>query len=111
MTDDEPQGVTSADKVTLRRAPRFPRFIILGAGLGTVAAFVGTVAFPIDPAVGFGATFGFLLLFFAPAGVALGTTLAVLLDGVASRRAKTLGAERLTVEAAPIVVDDEDLER
>ena len=106
-TAAEPVGVTSDDTVSVRRAPRFPRFIILGAGVGAIGSFVGTAAFPIDPAVGFGPTFGFLLLFFVPAGVAFGTTIAVVLDVIASRRAKTLAAERFTVEATPATAEDE----
>lgn len=110
MTDDEPQGVTSDDRVTVRRAPRFPRFIIIGAGLGAIGSFVGTVGFDIDPQVGFGATFGFLLLFFVPTGVAFGTIVAVIFDGIATRRAKTLAAEKFTAPAATIIVHDDDLE-
>ncbi len=98
MTDEEPRGVTSEDRVTVRRAPRYPRFIIIGAGLGAVVAFVLTVSFPIDPMVGFGATFGFFALLGVAGGAALSGLVAVVLDGVALRRARSLDAERTIVE-------------
>ena len=87
------------DRVTVRRSPRYGRFIILGAGLGAVVTFALTNLFPIDAEVGFGPLFGYFLLFGVPIGAALGGLLAVLLDVVSSRRATDLEAERSTVEA------------
>jgi pimeloyl-ACP methyl ester carboxylesterase len=82
-------------RVTVRRAPKYPRFIILGAGLGAVVTFVLTNLFPVDPLVGFGPLFGYLLLFGVPAGAALGAIVAILLDAVATRRAREVEAERV----------------
>ena len=48
-----------AREVSVRRAPRVSRFLILGAGLGAVVAFILTAAFEVDPEVGFGASFGY----------------------------------------------------
>lgn len=114
MTDDKPQGdvpaagdpprepkrVTSEDRVSVRRAPRYPRFIILGAGLGAVVTFIVTALFPVDPAVGFGALFGYFALVGVAVGAALGALAAVILDAVATRRAQQLDAER-TIETPP----------
>ncbi len=109
MTDQTPpaddaaldEGTVSRDSVQVRRSPRYGRFIILGAGLGAVATFIVTNLFPIDPSVGFGALFGYLLLFGVPIGAALGGLAAVIFDVVNSRRAKVMEAERITVDPLP----------
>ena len=106
MTDEQPRGVTSDSRVSVRRAPRYPRFIIPGAGLGAVVAFVLTAIFPIDPAVGFGATFGFFALLGIAGGATLGGAVAIALDVLASRRATQLDAERTTVEAPEEKLED-----
>ena len=103
---DEPPATIFEDTVLVRRAPRYPRFLILGAGLGVVAAFVGTLLFPIDPGVGFGPLFGYLLVIAVPLGAALGACAAIAIDASATRRARTIGAERLRVDAAPEQDDD-----
>lgn len=112
MTDQTPQpddvaaeGVSERDSVRVRRSPRYGRFLILGAGVGAVATFIATNLFPIDPSVGFGALFGYLLLFGVPTGAALGGLVAVILDVVNSRRARILEAERFTVDPRPEEVE------
>lgn len=116
MTDEQPQGagpanvdpagaVTSTGRVTVRRAPRYPRFIILGAGLGAIVAFVSTAILPVDPTVGFGALFGYFALFGVSLGAALGGLVAIILDSVASRSASELAAERTVVDAPPEEVE------
>ncbi len=112
MTDplpDDPRGIRSEGRVSVRRAPRYPRFIILGAGLGAVVTFILTASYPVDPEVGFGALFGYFLLFGIPAGAALGGTFAIVLDAVATRRAKQLTAERTAVDAPDVALEG-DLE-
>ena len=119
MTDAQPQPdpsaeppsrtSTSTSSVTVRRAPRYPRFIILGAGLGAVITFILTALYPVDPNVGFGALFGYFALFGVSAGAALGGGVAVLLDVLATRRAKKFDAEHTTVDALPEDVEG-DLE-
>ena len=98
MTDEDPRESVSEDRVTVRRAPKYGRFLILGAGAGVIAAYVGTALFPVDPDVGFAGTFGFFLVIAAPAGVALGALIAIGFDAIASRRAKQYSAERTTVD-------------
>ena len=109
MTDQTPQpadaapeeGLSSRDSVQVRRSPRYGRFLILGAGVGAIATFIVTNLFPIDPAVGFGALFGYLLLFGVPIGAALGGLTAVAFDMVNSRRTRVMEAERITVDPRP----------
>ncbi|MCU1557379.1 MAG: hypothetical protein JWN09_1374 [Microbacteriaceae bacterium] len=106
MTDQpesqEPQATTAVARVSIRRAPKYPVFIILGAGLGAVIVFILTALFPIDPAVGFGALFGYFALYGVPAGAVVGAVVAIVLDRVSSRRATTLDAEHTTIDSPPV---------
>jgi gas vesicle protein len=85
-TDD---GATT---VRIRRAPKFLVFIVLGAVIGVIVALVTTAYFPVDPTVGFGATFGYFALYGIVIGALLGAVIAVVLDKLLSRRAKTITA-------------------
>ena len=58
--------------MSVRRAPRVSRFLVLGAGLGAVVAFILTAVFEVDPDVGFGASFGYFALYGIPIGLVLG---------------------------------------
>ena len=93
------EGSEVAREVSVRRAPRVSRFLVLGAGLGAVAAYVLTAAFEVDPDVGFGATFGYFALYCIPIGLVLGGIVALVLDRRATRRATTAIAGKLTVRA------------
>ena len=97
----EPSRSTVQTEVTVRRIPRYSRFLIIGAGLGTVATFIVTASFPSDPTVGFGALFGYFLIFGVPAGVVLGALIAIVLDAGLKRRARTALAEHTTVDPLP----------
>ena len=96
-----PAQTTVETEVTVRRIPRYSRFLIIGAGLGAVATFILTASFPSDPKVGFGALFGYFLLFGVPAGAVIGAVAAILLDIGLTRRARTGLAERTTVDPLP----------
>lgn len=115
MTDDTRDettphdGVVRAGRVSVRRAPRHARFIVLGAGFGAVVTFVLTALYPVDPDVGFPAMFGFFALLGVPAGAVIGAMFAIVLDAVATRRARELDAEQTTVTAPPEDVEG-DLE-
>ena len=102
VTQSEPTRSTVQAEVTVRRIPRYPRFLILGAGLGAVVTFILTASFPSDPKVGFGALFGYFLIFGVPAGAVLGAVLAIVLDAGLNRRARSVMAEHTTVDALPI---------
>ena len=87
-----------SSSVQIRRAPKFGPFLIIGGGVGAIATFILTMAYPVDPAVGFGALFGYFSLFGIPAGVALGALVVLILDRVSSRRARAATVEHETVE-------------
>ena len=80
-------------QVTVRRAPKYPAFMIVGGGIGAIVTFILTASFPVDPAVGFAALFGYFALFGVPAGVVVGAVLAMLFDRASLRRAKSVQAE------------------
>ncbi len=100
-TGPEPTSSTVEAEVTVRRIPRYPRFLILGAGLGAVVTFILTASFPSDPRYGFAALFGFFLIFGVPLGVLLGAVLAIVLDVTLKRRARKVMAEHTTVDPLP----------
>jgi hypothetical protein len=87
-------------EVTIRRAPKYPIFLILGGALGSIATLVLTMLQPADPLVGYPALFGYFLLYGLPTGVALGALVAIVLDFISRRTAKRATAE-LTHETAP----------
>jgi hypothetical protein len=90
--------MSEKSEVRIRRAPKLPVFLILGAAVGAIATLVLTSLYPADPSVGFAATFGYFLLFGVPAGVVLGAVVGLILDAVSRRRARTVLAEREVVE-------------
>jgi gas vesicle protein len=69
-------------------------FLIFGAMLGVIVTLVVTSLFDPDPKVGFLATFAYFCLYGIPAGVALGGAVALVLDLVSSRRARTVTVAR-----------------
>jgi len=86
----------------VRRSPKFAVFIGLGAALGLLAALILTFAFGggvTDQSASTGVVytptqvFGFLALFCVPVGIALGGTVAVVLDRVLARRAHDVQIE------------------
>ena len=94
-----PEGPMAEIEVSIRRAPRYARFLLAGAALGVIAALIATSVFPVDKNVGFAAMFGYLLLYGIPIGLGLGATTAVLLDRRATRRAGTVIAGKMSVQA------------
>lgn len=87
------------DRTTVRRAPRYGAFMIVGGMAGLVATLVLTSLQPVDQSVGFAALFGYFALFGVPAGIALGAGVAILLDAISRKRAKSVEVEVETVEA------------
>ena len=85
------------DTVTVRRAPRYSRFMTLGALVGAVVALILTMSFPANDDFDRGQVFGFLLLACAAIGLALGALIALLIDRATARRAKTVTAEHETI--------------
>jgi hypothetical protein len=89
----------SEQQVTIRRAPKIPVFLLLGGALGAIVTLVLTMLQPADPNVGYPALFGYFLLFGLPAGVLLGAVVAIVLDIISRRTARTATAEVARVEA------------
>ncbi len=88
------------DTVTVRRAPRYSRFLTLGALVGAVVALILTFAFPPNDEFDRGQVFGFLLLACAAIGVALGAGVALVIDRTTARRAKSVAVEHESTRPA-----------
>jgi len=84
--------------VRVRRSPKVGVFLILGVLVGVLAAVVVTLITPEDGQYPTSQVLGFLVLLLAPIGALLGGLLAVVLDGVATRRARVLEAERVRAD-------------
>lgn len=89
----------TSDAVMVRRAPRYGRFITLGALVGAVVALILTFAFSGRPPAGQlvefdkGQIFGFLLLICATVGAALGAIVALVIDRALAGRSAAAIAE------------------
>ncbi|WP_314149697.1 hypothetical protein [uncultured Leifsonia sp.] len=90
-------ATVTEDAVRVHRSPRYFRFMLTGAILFAVVAVVLTFAFPENPTYDRGTVFGFLLAICVVVGVALGAVVALLLDRAATRRARTVQADRIDV--------------
>ncbi len=84
-------------EVRIRRAPKLGIFLLLGAVVGALVTLILTSLFPADPAIGFAASFGYFLLFGAPAGAVLGAVIGLIIDRVSVARARTVTVEREVV--------------
>ena len=103
------EEVADRDEVTVRRAPKVPVFLAVGALAGLVVAFVVTAAFPFQVGESAGSTFGYTALWGVVLGMLVGGVVAIVLDRRASARARRFSAERRRAEAEPPVVEG-DLE-
>jgi hypothetical protein len=88
-------------EVTVRRAPKYVPFLILGGLLGFAVAAVLAYGVPGDESYDAGTVFGFFLVPFAAGGAILGAVAALLLDRLSVRR-----AQHAVVEAVPDSVPD-----
>ncbi|MGO4587971.1 hypothetical protein [Paenarthrobacter sp. 2TAF44] len=93
---------TARREITVRRAPRFVPFMILGAIVGAIAAAFIAYGRPADPAFDASTVFGFFLVACVSGGVILFSILALVLDRISVKRTK-----RAVVEAVPDSVPDE----
>ena len=84
-------------EVRIRRAPKLGVFLLVGAAIGALVTLVLTSLFPADPNIGFAASFGYFLLFGAPAGAALGALVGLVIDRISVARARTVTVEREVV--------------
>ena len=95
-------------EVRIRRAPKYPAFIIVGGGIGAIITFVLTASFPVDPKVGFAALFGYFALYGVTGGVLVGALLALLFDRVLLRRSRP--ATVVTELTDPDLAEEERLQ-
>ncbi|MDR6416438.1 hypothetical protein [Pseudarthrobacter sulfonivorans] len=100
-----PSEETPAERreVTIRRAPKYVPFLILGALVGAAAAAVVAYALPGDESFDRGAVFGFFMVMFGAGGAVLGAAAALILDRRSVKR-----QERAVVEAVPDSEPDDD---
>ncbi|WP_427135806.1 hypothetical protein [Pseudarthrobacter sp. S9] len=90
--------------MTVRRAPKYVPFLILGGLVGVAVAAVIAYGVPGDAAYDRGSVFGFFMVLCAAGGVILGAVAALLLDRLSVRR-----AGHAVVESVP-EADGEDLD-
>lgn len=88
-------------EVTVRRAPKYVPFLVLGGLLGVGVAAILAYGVPGDQSYDAGAVFGFFVVLCAAGGAVLGAVAALMLDRLSIRRAK-----RAVVEAVPDSVPD-----
>jgi hypothetical protein len=91
-----PGTVPERREVTVRRAPKYVPFLILGGLVGVGVAAVLAYTLPGDASYDSGSVFGFFMVLCAAGGVILGAVAALVLDRVSVRR-----AERAVVESVP----------
>jgi hypothetical protein len=87
-------------RVRVRRSPKVGVFLLIGAVVGVVAAIVIVNVGPDsgDPTA---QAIGFLAVLLGALGALLGGLVALVLDAVSERRARTVDAERIAPPAAP----------
>jgi hypothetical protein len=102
-----------ATTVRIRRAPKFSVFLVLGALIGVLVSLILTASFPIDPAVGFGPTFGYFAIYGLVGGILLGSIVALIFDRISVRRSKSVNVTvdyLEPVNEAPVVADPQSSE-
>lgn len=95
----EPVEIATHDEVTVRRAPKYPVFLIMGALAGVVVSLIVTSLFPFAEGEGVASTYGYFSLWGLTFGGAIGSLVAIVADRVSLRRAKRVTAERNRVDA------------
>jgi hypothetical protein len=89
------------EEIVIRRSPRYLNFILLGALLGAIVAFVLTLVFPENPDYSRIQVFGFLLLVCGVIGIALLSLVAILLERTVGRRVMRARADKLGARIPP----------
>ena len=108
MSETEGRETTTTSTVRVRRAPKYPAFIIVGGAVGVIVSMIITSLFEFDESTGPAATLGYFALYGLVGGILLGSLLALILDRVTMRRARNVEAETTTIEAPPIegIIED-----
>lgn len=97
MSSDQPESVERRE-ITIRRAPRFVPFLIVGGLLGIAAAFIITYAAPENRDFTRESVLGYFAVLMAVPGVGLGALVALLLDFLSVRRRQRGFLEQLEDE-------------
>ncbi|MFF5625147.1 MULTISPECIES: potassium transporter Trk [unclassified Microbacterium] len=90
-------------EATVRRVPRYGVFMGIGVVVGVIVAGILTFAGSFQPSEALdvvyppGQVFGFLLLWTAPIGLALGGVAGLIAERVARRRDRVVRVERETI--------------
>lgn len=87
-------------EATVRRAPKWGAFIVVGMLVGLIVTIVVTTAFPADPQVGMTMTVFIVGIFGVSGGALLGAIVALIADRVSRRRARAVTVERGEVHVA-----------
>jgi hypothetical protein len=101
------EPIVERDEVTVRRAPKVPVFLIMGAALGVVVSLVVTSLFPFDSGEGVAQTYGYIALWGLTIGGAVGCLAAIVAERVTSRAAKRVQVERERLELPAAEQDHE----
>lgn len=98
-------------KATVRRAPKYTVFLLLGAALGVLVAMIATLTWTGTGASGATSDsgieysqiqiFGFVALISVSSGLLLGGLVALLFDRTIGRRTQTVTVDRERVVEAP----------
>ena len=96
--EQQPQAAPEVQQVSIRRAPKLPVFLLLGALVGAVVTLILTSLFPADPNVGFAASYAYFCLFGVPAGIVLGAIVGLAFDRRSKRRSRTVTVEHERVD-------------
>jgi len=99
------ESIVERDEVTVRRAPKVPVFLIMGAALGVVVSLIVTSLFPFDSGEGVAQTYGYISLWGFTIGGAVGCVVAIIAERVTSRGAKRVQVERERLEV-PVAESD-----
>lgn len=110
-SDDHP--TPERREITVRRAPKYVPFLILGGIVGIAAAAVIAYALPGDAGYDRGAVFGFFMVLCGAGGVILGAIAALVLDRLSVKRAQhaVVEAAAETEQALPDAEPDTSRER
>ena len=85
-------------QVSIRRAPKLGVFLLLGALVGAIVTLILTSLFPVDPNVGFVASYAYFCLYGVPAGLVLGAIVGLAFDRRSIRKARTVTVEHQQVD-------------
>lgn len=92
----QPESTTGEPrKLSVRRAPKYVPFLIAGALTGVVAAAILTFVLPPNDQFESSSVFGLFAVLLVLPGLGLGAIVALVLDHMGRRRAKTLVAQSL----------------